>query len=198
MSFAAAKPRLTPEEYLAIERQADHRGEYYAGEIFAMAAAGERHVLIVTNLTGELSTLLKKRPCKVYSNKMRVRVEQTGMYAYPDVVVVCGAPTFEDEHNDTLLNPTVIVEVLSDSTEAYDRGRKFEHYRQIPSLAEYLLVAQDRHRIEQFIKQPDGGWLFIEFTTIDASVKLPSIDCELSVAEVYDKVEFEKENEIKI
>jgi len=197
MSFAAAKPRLTPEEYLAIERNADHKSEYFAGEIFAMAGDSERHNLIVTNVSGELSALLKKRPDKVYSNCMRVKISQSGVYTYPDVVVVCRSPSFEDERKDTLLNPTLIVEVLSESTEAYDRGKKFEHYRRIASLDEYLLIAQDRCRIEQFIKQNDGKWLFSEVNSPGAIVKLPSVDCELAVAEVYDKVEFEKEDEIK-
>ena len=194
MSFAAAKPRLTPEEYLAIERNADHKSEYFAGEIFAMAGASERHILIVTNVSGELSALLKKRPCKVYSNNMRVKVSQSGLFTYPDIVVVCGEPSFEDGKKDTLLNPTLVVEVLSESTEAHDRGKKFEHYRRIPSLGEYLLIAQDRCRIEQFIKQIDGKWLFSEINSQDAIVKLPSVNCELAVSEIYDKVEFEKES----
>lgn len=194
-SAAAAKPWLSPEEYLERERHAEHRSEYFAGEIFAMAGASERHILIVTNVSGELRALLKKRPCKVYSNDMRVKVSQSGLYTYPDVSVVCGEPSFEDGKKDTLLNPALIVEVLSESTEAYDRGKKFEHYRRIPSLAEYLLIAQDRCRIEQFIKQRDGKWLFSEVNSPNAVIKLTSVDCELSAAEVYDKVEFEKENE---
>jgi len=197
MSAAAPKPRLTPEEYLERERLAEYKSEYFAGEIFAMTGASERHILVVTNVSGELRTLLKKRPCKVYSNDMRVKVSQTGLYTYPDVVVVCGKPEFEGDREDILLNPTLVVEVLSESTEAYDRGKKFEHYRRIPSLGEYLLIAQDRCRIEQFIKQDDGKWLFSEVNSPDAIVKLPSVDCELSVAEVYDKVDFEKENQIK-
>jgi Uma2 family endonuclease len=198
MSSAAAKPRLTPEEYLAIERKADYKSEYFAGEIFAMTGASRRHNLIVGNTTRELGNLLKKRPCQVYPTDMRVKIAETGLYTYPDVVVICGTPEFEDESEDVLLNPTLVIEVLSESTEAYDRGKKFEHYRHIPSLAEYLLIAQDRCRIEQFTKQNDGKWLFSEVNSPDAKVKLLSIDCELSVAEVYDKVEFEKENEKKL
>ena len=197
MPSAAANPLITPEEYLARERQAEFKSEYFAGEIFAMAGASERHILIVTNLARELSTMLKKRPCKVYSTDMRVKVTQTGLYTYPDVIVICGDPSFEDERKDTLLNPMLVVEVLSASTEAYDRGKKFEHYRRTASLVEYLLIAQDQRRVEQFIKQSDGKWLFSEISAQDAVVKLPSVDCELSVAEVYDKVDFEKENEPK-
>jgi len=191
---ALPKPYLSPEEYLAIERIAERKSEYYSGETFAMAGASERHNLIVTNTVSELRTLLKNRTCKVYPSDMRVKIPQTGLYTYPDIVVVCSKPVFEDDVKDTLLNPTLIVEVLSESTEAYDRGKKFEHYRKIPSLAEYLLIAQDRCRIEQFIKQDDGRWLFSEINSRDAIVKLPSVNCELAVAEGYDKVEFEKES----
>lgn len=113
----------------------------------------------------------------------------TGLFTYPDVVVVCGEPRLADEHLDTLLNPTLLIEVLSPSTEAYDRGKKFEHYRTIESLAEYLLVAQDEPRIEQFVRQPDGHWLFTAIAGLPATILLPSIRCELSLSEVYDKVQ---------
>ena len=134
------KPRLTPEDYLALERSADFKSEYFDGEIFAMTGASEPHNTIVANTLSEIRQQLKKRPCKVYANDMRVKVDPTGLYTYPDVVVVCGKARLEDAHLDTLLNPTLIVEVLSDSTEAYDRGRKFEHYRKLESLAEYVLI----------------------------------------------------------
>ena len=187
---AVAQPRLTPEEYLEIERQAEYKSEFFAGEMFAMAGSKEPHNLIVANVIGELRMQLKKRPCKIYPSDMRVRITSTGLYTYPDVVVVCGPAVFEDESKDTLLNPTLIVEVLSESTEAYDRGKKFAHYRRIPSFSEYLLIAQDQCRVEQFTQQNDGRWLFSETNTFESVMKLPSIDCELSVAEVYDKVEF--------
>src|SRR5262249_39888199 len=122
------KSRFTPEEYLALERAAERRSEYYAGEIFAMGGASRKHIVIVANISGQLWSQLKGRPCRVYPNDMRVKVSPTGLYTYPDVAVVCGLDQFDDDHQDTLLNPTVIIEVLSKSTEAYDRGKKFEHY----------------------------------------------------------------------
>lgn len=187
------KIRLTPEEYLALERKAEFRSEYLAGETFAMAGAGERHSMIVTNIGSEISRQFKGRPGKNYSNAMRVRVPATDLFAYPDIVAVCGETRFDDEHNDTLLNPTLIVEVLSPSTEAYDRGEKFWHYRQLESLAEYLLVAQDRHRIEHYVRQAGSQWLLSESNSLNGTVDLRSIDCRLALAEVYDKVDFAAE-----
>jgi Uma2 family endonuclease len=184
------RPRLTPEDYLAIERSAEVKSEYFDGEIFAMAGASEPHNLIVINTIRELSIQLKKRPCKVYANDMRVKVSLTGLFAYPDVVVVCGKTHFDDSHLDTLLNPTLIVEVLSDSTEAYDRGRKFEHYRKLESLAEYVLIAQHRPHVESYRRQPEQRWVLTESDGLDGSLRLDAIDCELALAEIYDKVEF--------
>jgi Uma2 family endonuclease len=189
MSSAAVKTRLSAEEYLTIERQAERKSEFYDGEIFAMAGGLEPHNLIALNVGSELRFQLKKRPCKVYPSDMRVKIPATGLYTYPDVMVVCGKPAFETEIKETLLNPVLIAEVLSESTEAYDRGTKFGHYRRIPSFREYLLVAQSQFRIEQFIKQNDGSWLFFETSDPESVVKLPSIDCVLSLSEVYDKVE---------
>jgi Uma2 family endonuclease len=187
------KARLTPEQYLEIERQAPFKSEYYAGEMFAMAGASERHNMIVTNLGGELRRQLKNRPCKNYSNDMRVRVEATGLHTYPDIVAICGEARFLDEHNDTLLNPSFIVEVLSPTTEAYDRGEKAWHYRQIASLAEYLLVSQDRRHIEHYVRQADDQWLLSESDDLQDVINLPSINCALAMAEVYDKVEIDEE-----
>jgi Uma2 family endonuclease len=184
------KAYLSPEDYLALERSAEFKSEYFAGEIFAMAGASESHNLIVINAIRELSIQLKKRPCKVYANDMRVRVSPTGLFTYPDVVVVCGQTQFDDSHLDTLLNPTLIVEVLSDSTEAYDRGRKFEHYRKLESLAEYVLIAQHRPHVESYRRQPDRRWLLTESDGLDGGLRLDAIDCELALAEIYDKVEF--------
>ena len=183
------KPRLTPEDYLALERSADFKSEYFNGEIFAMTGASESHNLIVINTIRELSIQLKKRPCKVYANDMRVKVDPTGLYTYPDVVVTCGKAQFDDTHLDTLLNPVLIVEVLSDSTEAYDRGRKFEHYRKLDSLVEYVLIAQNRPHIESYRRQADQQWLLREYSELDGTLRLLSIDCDLALAEVYDKVE---------
>lgn len=135
------KPCLSPEDYLALERSAEFKSEYFDGQIFAMAGASESHNIITLNVGSEIRQQLKKCPCTVYVSDMRVKVGPTGLFTYPDVVVVCGQAQFDDSHLDTLLNPTLIVEVLSDSTEAYDRGRKFEHYCKLESLAEYVLIA---------------------------------------------------------
>ena len=181
---------LTPEEYLELERRAERRSEYYKGEMFAMAGASRRHVLIVTNLVSALSQKLRKRPCEVYSTDMRLKVSPSGLYTYPDLVVVCGDPQFADDRQDTLLNPVLIVEVLSESTQDYDRGRKFEHYRTLPSLAEYLIVAQDHPHIEHYTRQ-NGGWQLADCDDLTQSIHLASIDTILPVAEVYDKVDFD-------
>jgi Uma2 family endonuclease len=183
--------KLTPEEYLAQERKAEFKSEYFNGEVFAMAGASQKHNLIVANLVSELRVQLKKNRCQVYPSDMRVRVKRTGLYTYPDVTVVCGEPEFDDELEDILLNPTLLIEVLSPSTEPYDRGKKFEHYRRITFLREYLLVAQDRCRVEQYVKQSDGSWSFFEIEGRAASVKLVSVEAVLPMTEIYDKVELE-------
>lgn len=186
-----ATRRLTSEEYLALERAAERKSEFLAGEMFAMAGANESHNLIATNLSRELSTQLRDRPCWVYGSDMRVKVSATGLYTYPDVTVVCGERQFEDARRDTLLNPTVIVEVLSSSTEAYDRGEKFAQYRQLDSLEEYLLVSQDRQRLERYVRQERGlEWLLTEANSPQAFVHLSAIGCDLALSEVYAKVEF--------
>jgi Uma2 family endonuclease len=179
---------LTPEEYLEIERRAERKSEYFQGEMFAMAGASRPHVLIVANLVRELGNWLDAWPCEIYSNDMRLRVTPNGLYTYPDVMVACGEPQFADDQSDTLLNPILIVEVLSESTEAYDRGQKFEQYRTLPSLHEYLLVAQDAPRIESFTPQPDGHWLRVEISGRDASIQLVSIGCVLPLNRIYNKV----------
>ena len=188
MAQAQPKPFLSPEEYLALERKAEIRSEYLDGEMFAMSGGSYRHNVILGNLIGEIRQQLKGRSCTVCPNDQRVRIPETGLYTYPDIVVICGEPRFEDEEPDTLLNPMLIVEVLSPTTEAYDRGKKFEHYRRIASLAEYVLVAQDQPRVEQFLRQDSEEWLFRTGTGLEASVSLPSIQCVLALAEIYDKV----------
>lgn len=183
------KTYLTPEEYLAIERQAEYKNEYLVGEVFAMVGASRKHNLITVNISTSFVQQLKDRPCEVYSSDMRVRVPATGLYTYPDIVVACDEPNFEDNYFDTLLNPILIVEVLSPSTASYDRTRKFGHYRKIESLAEYLLVAQDEYKIEQYVKQPDERWLLSDISSLEARVELVSIQCTLNLADVYAKVE---------
>jgi Uma2 family endonuclease len=184
-----AKTRLTPEQYLEIERKAGFRSEYFHGEMFAMAGAADSHNLIVTNLTREFSQQLRKRPCFTYSHDMRVRVSATGLYTYPDVMVVCGERQFLDDRRDNLLNPAVIVEVLSPSTEAYDRGRKFENYRLLESLREYVMVASERIGADLYTRQPDGRWMLRAASRLEDVLEIESIDCRLVLADVYEKVE---------
>lgn len=179
---------LSQEEYLTIERKSEFRSEYIDGAVVAMTGASREHNLIVTNIIGELGQQLKNKPCELYATAMRVRIPAANIYTYPDVVVACGEPRFEDPYVDTLLNPVLIIEVLSESTESYDRGKKFAYYRTIESLSEYLLVGQDEARIEQYARQVDGRWLLSESRLPDATVGLASIDCALPLKEVYDKV----------
>lgn len=184
------KRYLTPEEYLHRERKAEFRSEYFRGETFAMAGASANHNLIVLNSGASLRDQLKKKPCRVYPSDLKLRIEATGLYTYPDLSVVCGEPQLESDAGDVLLNPVVLVEVLSDSTEAYDRGKKFEHYRTIPSLRHYVLIAQDRHSIDCFTRSADGSWNLTSCQGLDGKVMLDAIDGELAGAEVYDKVVF--------
>src|SRR5271166_5473431 len=147
MASAQRIPRYTPQQYLEMERKADFKSEYCDGYITAMAGASREHNLIAGNVHGEIRSQLKARPCEVYMSDMRLCVSPTGLYTYPDVMALCGEPLFQNDEVKTLLNPTMIVEVLSDSTESYDRGRKFGHYRRLPSLREYVLVAQDEVKV---------------------------------------------------
>ncbi|HSL72022.1 MAG TPA: Uma2 family endonuclease [Longimicrobiales bacterium] len=180
-------PLITPAEYLEAERRAETKSEYFAGQVFALAGASKAHNLIVVNLVAILHGQLKGQPCEVYPSDMRIHV-RTGLYTYPDVSVVCGTPQLEDEHFDTLLNPTVLIEVVSDSTERYDRGRKAEHYRQIESLQEYLLAAQDKARIERYRRQGEREWVLTEAIGLEESVPLDSVGCVLPLRDVYDRV----------
>lgn len=185
--------RLTPAEYLEIERLSETKHEFYRGEMFAMAGATREHSLITMNLSVILGNQLRDRLCEAYGSDMRVKVDRSGLYTYPDVVVTCKEPKFEDSVLDTLLNPQLIVEVLSDSTENYDRGKKFELYRGIESLMDYVLVAQDEPHVEVYSRQSDGRWLLSEAKGLDSSIELPAIECRLDLAEVYAKVSFEQE-----
>jgi Uma2 family endonuclease len=190
---AVPKRLLTPQEYLARERLADVRSEFYRGEMFVMAGGSPRHSLIKTNLTGELRNTLKGRPCTAYDSDLRIRVSATGLYTYPDASVICGELEFDDQKQDTVLNPTLLAEVLSESTEAYDRGKKFDHYRQLASLKEYLLVSQDCPKLEHFARNPDDTWTLTIVSGLDQSLDLPAIGVRLSLAEVFDKVDFSAE-----
>jgi len=184
--------RLTPEEYLRIERAAEWKSEYVDGEMFAMAGASPRHVLIATNLVAELRDRLRDGPCNAYAADLRVATDRRRHYTYPDVVVACEPLQFVDEHRDTITNPSLIAEVLSESTEKYDRGAKFERYRSVATLTEYLLVSQDRIHIELYTRQPGGGWVLREWNDSEAEIDLPSLRCRLRIAEVYAKVVFDE------
>lgn len=185
---AIQKQRWTRESYLAFDRASDEKHEFIDGNVCAMTGASENHNLINVNITIALGIQFRGRPCKLYANDMRVRLPSRN-YVYPDIAVVCGEAQLEDEHLDTLLNPTVIIEVLSPSTESYDRGKKFEHYRALESLQEYLLVSQEQAHIERYIRQEDG-WLLTEAKGMEASIELSSVGCTLTLADVYDKVTF--------
>jgi Uma2 family endonuclease len=187
MGQAAARVRISPEEYLALERSSEVRHEYANGEIFAMAGATREHNLTAGNIYAELRLALLDRPCEVYTSDMRIKVSPAGRYVYPDVAVTCEAPAFEDGVRDTLLNPRVVVEVLSDSTEAYDRGDKFALYQGIPSFQEYVLASQKEPRIDHFRRLPDGSWIFRTLRAGDRLV-LASIECEILVERAYLKV----------
>ncbi len=187
---AQPQPRLTPEQYLEAERAAEFRHEYYNGQIYAMSGGSYQHAQIIAGLIRELGNALKKRPCSVASNDLRLRVSPDGLYTYPDAVVICGEPKFVDDRQDTLLNPTLIVEVLSSSTEAYDRGPKAAQYRKLESLQEYVLVSQAEPRIEVFRRQSGGHWLLSEATGLEAICHFESLECAISLADIYDKVTF--------
>jgi Uma2 family endonuclease len=182
------KAYITPEEYLALDRKAEVKSEYYAGRIIAFAGVSKRHNLIVANVLAGIHRQLIDRPCNVYPSDMRVRISNTGMYAYPDVVVTCGEELFADDNSDILLNPIALFEVLSESTANYDRGDKFEHYRRIDSLREVILVFQELYRIDQYVRQNDTQWLLTEFHAAGDIIKFRSITCELTLKEIYAKV----------
>ena len=189
MSLPAIQPRYTQEEYLVLERKADYKSEYINGQIIAMAGTSRRHNLVAGNCYREISLQLRGRRCEIYISDMRVKVSPTGLYTYPDIVVACGEVHFEDAETDTLISPTVIIEVLSPSTEAYDRGEKFAHYRRLESLQEYILIAQDHVRIERYVRQ-GVEWVLSEVSALDGTVHLTAINCSLALSDVYDKVSF--------
>jgi Uma2 family endonuclease len=190
MSLPEPLRRLTEMEYLAIERAAEIKSEFFDGEMFAMSGGTPQHSLIATNAGRELGNRLKNGQCVVYNTDLRIKVEASGLFTYPDLSVVCGPLKFAKGTDDTVVNPTLIVEVLSASTERYDRGRKFEHYRLIADLKEYLLVSQEEPRIEQFVRQPDGRWLLGEAVGLNSTLELPSLLITISLAEVFSKVQF--------
>lgn len=186
MSAVLPERLYSPEEYLALERAAETKSEYVDGYIHAMTGASWAHSLIASNISRSLGIQLLERPCSVHIADLRVKAAKAQSYRYPDITVVCGQPEFADPRSDTLTNPTVLIEVLSPTTEASDRGRKFAEYRGIPSLREYLLVSQDQPRIERYARQAEG-WLLTVAEGLEAQVRLDAIDCALNLTEVYHK-----------
>lgn len=182
-----AARKLTPEEYLACERQAPLKSEYRDGALLAMAGASREHNRINTNLVRELSTQLKNSPCDVFAQDMKTRTAPT-KYAYPDVIVVCGEPEFLDEEEDVVTNPTVIFEILSPNTESYDRGDKFADYQQRASLQEYVLVAQDKVSVEHYTRQASGLWLYQRLTRREDALTLSSVSAAVPLDEIYYRV----------
>jgi Uma2 family endonuclease len=191
MSLPRTLSHFSPEEYLAFERGTDARHEYLDGHVYAMAGESIEHSRICVNVAGELRSRLKGRPCEVLSPNMKVVTSPSGLFSYPDVVVICGEPQFYDERRDILTNPTVVFEVLSPSTESYDRGEKFLRYRtQIETLREYVLVSQHRPLVEHYVRQPDASWSYTAASSMAEAVDLISIDCRLPLSEIYDRIVF--------
>lgn len=189
MSSVAVQTRLTPEQYLAWERKATTKSEYLSGKRVAMSGASREHNLITGNILTSFNNQLVEQACEVYASDMRVRIPRPTSYTYPEVIVVCDEPRFEDDEFDTLLNPAVVVEVLSPSTEAYDRNEKFARYKQLASLQEYLLVSQDRVHIEHYHRQ-GTEWVLAEFRSIEDVLSLLSIRCKLALRAIYRRVRF--------
>ncbi len=179
---------FTPAEYLAMETVADYKSEYYNGEIFAMSGGTADHSLIAVNTAGILSQRLAPTPCRVFNSDMRLNIERSGLYTYPDVMVICGRIELVKRRNDTVTNPVLIIEVLSESTREYDRGAKFNFYKEIPTLREYVTVESERPHVECYRRTGDDKWLVEIHEDLDATVKLESIACEISLRQVYNKV----------
>jgi Uma2 family endonuclease len=182
--------RYSPEEYLELERKAEYKSEFLNGQIYAMAGASPIHSVITVNLSGEVYVQLRGSKCQAYSNDTKVRTSPAGLYSYPDLSVVCGEPKFQDEQKDVLINPKVIFEVLSPTTEAFDRGAKFLRYQTIEAFTDYVLIAQDEARVEHLSRQADGGWLLYIIRGLEKSFRIASIDCTISLAGIYDRVTF--------
>ncbi len=192
MTAKLKKKSVSEEQYLELERAAPEKHEYFNGEIFDMAGMSEEHANIASNINASLHFQLKKRPCKSYQSDLRVYIPRTGLYTYPDVSVVCEKPELlPDAYLDTLTNPVLIIEVLSPSTADYDKGAKFDHYRTIETLQEYIPVWQDKKRVARYTKRNDGSWVLNDFIGEEAEIILTSIDCRLTTEDIYEKVDFE-------
>lgn len=185
-----AQPTMfyTIEQYLQLERAGDQKHEYLDGQIYAMAGNSEIHNLISAHILGILYGQLRKRPCRAYPSDMRVKVARSKLYTYPDISIVCGPSLFDDAQTDTLLNPTVVFEILSPSTESYDRGKKFEHYRSLPSLQEYILISQSSYLVEQFVRQNEHVWLLTLHNALDHQLHLQSGGASLLLEDIYENI----------
>lgn len=190
---AVPKHLMTEDEYLAFERASDVKHEFYRGEIFAMAGASRQHNEIKDNLIVEIGSRLKGTPCRTYSADQRVKVKRTGLFTYPDILLVCGPPIFDPKADDTLINPQVVIEILSKSTESYDRGTKFRHYQRLPSVKEYLLVSQDRVQVERFVRQDDETWILTTYDDPAGEFSLATVPVRVPLADVYRGVEITAE-----
>ena len=196
MSLPHSQLHCTPEEYLTREREAFERHEWLDGLIYAMAGESPQHSLISSNVNAILNLQLRGKPCAVYSPNMKVysrlpaETGLKGLFSYPDTTIVCGQALFHDKQRDVLTNPRVVIEVLSPTTERYDRGKKFLRYQQNPSLTDYVLIAQSYPSVEHYLRQVNGSWVYSVTTALTASVVLGSLECELPLAEVYDRIEF--------
>jgi Uma2 family endonuclease len=187
---AVPKPAYTLDEYLTRERAAEHKSEFYRGEIFAMAGASPRHDTIAGNVFAGLHARLRGSPCRPHTSDLRIRIRTVGLSTYPDVSVICDGVERDGEDRIAAVNPRVIFEVLSASTEQYDRGRKFDFYREIPSLGEYILVSQEFPQVERFVRQEDGSWLLTIFKGTEGELEISSVSCRLPLAEIYEGVVF--------
>ena len=190
MNTAVPKQRLTVEEYLAIEQTAAQKSEFYDGEMFAMSGGNYTHSTLKVNIYEQLNARLRGGKCRLSDSDMRVLVPATGLHVYPDASVVCGPPQFTNAQQTTLTNPNLIVEVLSPSTERYDRTTKFWHYQTIPAFTDYVLVTQDAPQVEHFYRNPDGEWLYRPYEGLDAVLKLPAQAIEIPLRDIYENVTF--------
>jgi len=193
---ALAERYITVEEYWELESTSPVKHEYFDGCIYAMAGGSNRHAVVCTNASAALSVRLRGKPCRAVSSEQRVKIEATGLETYPDTSVYCPPSRFEGKNDEVLLTPAVLIEVLSPSTSAYDKGDKFGHYKQIESLRDYLLVEQKKMQVEHFHRLENGDWLLKTLSTLDAKVELESIDCVLPLNELYDGVEFSNEPQL--
>ncbi len=183
------------EEYLAREEVAEEKHEFYRGEIFLMSGGSPRHNRIAVNVLGQLYVQLRGKPCQPYNSDQRIAVKKYPLHTYPDISIICGKLVLDTADKQAATNPHTLFEVLSPTTESYNRGRKFEFYRSLPSLQEYILVAQDRPAVDRFVRQESGQWLLFDYHGLDATIPLPDLGCELRLADIYEGVVFEEPQE---